>query len=131
MVSLSICISFQSFPQYVLVDIFYMKTCSFRGAQPRSILEGLFCGEDEPEARYAMLACDNLFCPCCHPSNNWKKTQAWPVVDFVSSSIHQFVNGYTTYLNCPAVYIVIYYLIVIHESLLKFRHVIQRMSSMP
>ena len=54
----------------ILVDIFYMKTCSFRGAEPRSVIEGLFCGKDEPEARYTMIACGNLQCRCCHPPNS-------------------------------------------------------------
>ncbi|CAF1366575.1 unnamed protein product [Rotaria sordida] len=84
------------------VDLFYMKTCSFRGAQPRSDLEGLFCSKDEPQANYSMIPCQKSFCTCCHPVNNEKKTQPWPVVNFASSSRHPFINGYTTYLNCPA-----------------------------
>ncbi|CAF1406327.1 unnamed protein product [Rotaria sordida] len=84
------------------VDLFYMKTCSFRGAQPRSDVEGLFCSKDEPQANYSMIPCQNPSCTCCHPINNEKKTQPWPVVNFASSSMHQFINGYTTYLNCPA-----------------------------
>ena len=75
-----------------------MKTCSFRGAEPRSINEGLFCGKDEPQERYTMVPFGDLLCSCCHPGN-----PSWSVVDFVSSGMHQFVNGYTTYLNCPAV----------------------------
>ena len=110
------------------VDIFYMKTCSFREAEPRSILEGLFCGKDEPKAPYELTPCNNLFCPCCHPRNHWRKSQSWSVVDFQSSSMHQFVNGYTTYLNCPAVcYFSSKYLIIIARTItLKFRHVIHR-----
>jgi len=50
------------FCDQILVDIFYMKTCSFRGAQPRSDTEGLFCGPDEPEARYRMIPCGHLLC---------------------------------------------------------------------
>ncbi|CAF1517477.1 unnamed protein product, partial [Rotaria sordida] len=84
------------------VDLFYMKTCSFRGAQPPSNIEGLFCGRDEPQARYSLVPCDNLFCQCCLPLNTYKKSQPWPIVNFASSSIHRFLNGYTTYLNCPA-----------------------------
>jgi hypothetical protein len=80
-----------------------MKTCSFRGTELQSNMEGLFCEKNEPEAKYTLLPCNNLFCPCCHPINNQQKSQSWPVVDFISSSMHQFVNGYTTYLNCPAV----------------------------
>jgi hypothetical protein len=80
-----------------------MKTCSFRGAQPRSNIEGLFCGQDESEARYTMVPCGQLFCPCCYPPYQHEQNQPLTVVDFVSSAIHEFVNGYTTYLNCPAV----------------------------
>ncbi len=81
-----------------------MKTCSFRGAKPCINSEdGLFCGEDEPKAQYTMVPWDSLFCSCCYPRKHWSKSQPWPVVNFVSSSMHQFVNGYTTYLNCPAV----------------------------
>ncbi|CAF1575645.1 unnamed protein product, partial [Adineta steineri] len=85
------------------VDIFYMKTCSFRGAEPQSIVEGLFCGKDGPHARYTMSPCVNPFCPCCHPSRmgDGTQNQLGPVVDFDTSSMHQFLNGYTTYLNCP------------------------------
>ncbi|CAF1515935.1 unnamed protein product [Rotaria magnacalcarata] len=83
------------------VDLFYMKTCSFRGAEPRSKSEGLFCGNDEPQARYTFRPCGDLFCLCCHPIHNYNKIQTWPVIDFASSSMHQFLNRYTTYLNCP------------------------------
>ncbi|CAF1203513.1 unnamed protein product [Adineta steineri] len=80
-----------------------MKTCSYRGAMPRfKNIEGLFCGNDEPEARYTLTPCASLLCPYCYPSNHWQKSQPWPVIDFASSSKYQFVNGYITYLNCPA-----------------------------
>ena len=36
-------------------------------------------------------------------SQSVEKSRPWLVVDFQSSSMHQFLNGYTTYLNCPAV----------------------------
>lgn len=72
-----------------------MKTCSFRGAQPLSAMEGLFCNENEPEARYQLNPCGQVdCCLCCNPN----------IIDFTSTSMHQFINGYTTYLNCPAVY---------------------------
>ena len=81
-----------------------MKTCSFRGADPaRFNDEGLFCINDAPQSRYALLPCGDESCSCCFPVNQSKKSQPWLVVDFDSSSMHQFVNGYTTYLNCPAV----------------------------
>ena len=103
---LHLCKQFQSCIKmftFLSVDIFFMKTCSFREAQPQSHSEGLFCGQDEPQASYRMVPCGSLFCPCCHPSNTQKKSQPWPIIDFDSSSMHQFVNGYTTYLNAPAV----------------------------
>lgn len=84
-----------------------MKTCSFRDAVPWPKSEGLFCNTDEPQARYSLMACRNLFCRCCHPFNHYKRNQTWPVVDFIYSSKHQFINGYTTYLNCPAVGVII------------------------
>ncbi|CAF1336786.1 unnamed protein product [Adineta steineri] len=86
------------------VDVFFMKTCWFRGADPTefNMKGGLFCEKDPPKARYKLLACGNLFCRLCHPMNHWKKSQSWSVVDFNSSSMHYFLNGYTTYLNCPA-----------------------------
>ena len=79
-----------------LVDVFYMKSYSAQGV-------GLFCEKNAPEAKHSLTPCGNQFCPCCFPVFHWKKTQPWTVVDFVSSSTHRFVNGYTTYLNRPAV----------------------------
>ena len=79
-----------------LVDVFYMKSYSAQGV-------GLFCETNAPEAKHSLTPCGNQFCPCCFPVFHWKKTQPWTVVDFVSSSTHRFVNGYTTYLNRPAV----------------------------
>lgn len=85
------------------VDVFYMKTCSFRGAQPHAPNQGLFCETDEPVAQHGFLACEQPSCPCCHPPNVEVRRQPWPVVTFSAQSEHRFVNGYTTYLNCPAV----------------------------
>ena len=86
-----------------LVDIFYMKTCSFRGAQPRSLVEDLFCQENEPEIKYGMTTCPGTSCSCCFPRYQWDKSQQWSVIDLTTSSFHRFINGYTTYLNCPVV----------------------------
>lgn len=80
-----------------------MKTCSYRGAQPRSENEGLFCSVMEPEARYMMQPCKKETCSCCRTHNHTRNTEPWQVVNFMGSSKHQFSNGYTTYLNCPAV----------------------------
>ena len=85
------------------VDLFYMKTCCFRGAWPRSAFDGLFCGDDEPEASYKLSPCTHPLCRCCHPLNADRRSQPWPVISFTTSAAHRFLNGYTTYLNCPAV----------------------------
>ena len=73
------------------VDLFYMKTCSFRDAQPRSLTEGLFCLQ-LPECRYTMKACGH--CELCRSLS--------PSVQFDQYQRHRFVNGYETILNCPA-----------------------------
>lgn len=73
------------------VDLFYMKTCSFRDAQPRSTTEGLFCLQS-PECRYTMKACGH--CELCRPSSS--------SVQFDHYQRHRFVNGYEAILNCPA-----------------------------
>ncbi|CAF4219235.1 unnamed protein product, partial [Rotaria magnacalcarata] len=65
-----------------------MKTCRFRDAEPCPSIQGLFCNDESPKARYSMVPCGTTNCPCCHSIEN--------------SSSHRFVNGYTTYLNCPA-----------------------------
>ena len=80
-----------------------MKTCSFRRAQPRSNTEGLFCGIDELQATYAFVPCGDVLCSCCLPLHTFEKRQFWRIVNFASKSMHQFINGYTTYLKCPAV----------------------------
>ncbi|CAF5028498.1 unnamed protein product [Rotaria magnacalcarata] len=69
------------------VDVFYMKTCRFRDAEPCPSIQGLFCNDESPKARYSMVPCGTANCPCCHSIEN--------------SSNHRFINGYTTYLNCP------------------------------
>ena len=73
-----------------------MKTCQFRGAQPRSITEGVFCSVDEPNGKYQFHLCHQHNCHLCSriTSND---------IDFSSSSTHEFINGYRTYLNCPVV----------------------------
>ena len=95
-----------------------MKTCSFRGTEPRSKTEGLFCGKDEPTARYSMVPYGRIDCPLCHPIKHEKSTTTWPVVDFSTTSTHQFLNGYTTILNCPAVcFFVCFFLFRIFKGL--------------
>ena len=73
------------------VDLFYMKTCSFGQAQPRSTVEGLFCLQP-PECRYTMKSCGNCELCCSSPST----------IQFDQYQRHRFVNGYESILNCPA-----------------------------
>ena len=83
----------------------YMKTCSYRGAQPRSInacnTEGLFC-VDPPEARYGLLPCTRDHCRYCLKPNHLTGRPE-PVVTYYPSHYHKFLNGYQVILNCPAV----------------------------
>jgi hypothetical protein len=81
-----------------LADLFFMKTCSFRNAKPRSTKEGLFC-IDEPDIRYSVSACNN--CSLCRPSNDITR-QHKTTLRVDSKQPYRFVNGYQTILNCPA-----------------------------
>jgi hypothetical protein len=82
-----------------LVDMFFMKTCQFRGAEPRSfdekgeVPEGILC-EAPPKARYAMVPCRDQHCFLC---------QSKTAVQFASNQSHRFVNQYEAILNCHAV----------------------------
>lgn len=78
------------------VDLFYMKTCSFRNAQPRSMNEGLFCLQP-PECLYAMSKCGN--CDLCTKSSSINNSIT--PVQFDNFQPHQFVNGYQSILNAP------------------------------
>ncbi|CAF1348935.1 unnamed protein product [Rotaria sordida] len=80
------------------VDLFYMKTCSFRDAQPRSITEGIFC-LNMPDCLYTMSRCGD--CNLCQQSNDINYRQQAPVL-FNRHERHRFVNGYESILNCPA-----------------------------
>lgn len=85
------------------VDLFYMKTCCFRGAQPRTAHTSLFCDHDPLEARYSLSPCHSPSCLCCHPLHVDRRSPSWAVINFESSATHRFLIGYTTYLNAPAV----------------------------
>lgn len=80
------------------VDLFFMKTCSFRQAQPRSSNEGLFC-VDAPSCRYTTTPCKKCLL-CCPASINGHRRI--PSVPFNLFQKHRFVNGYESILNCPA-----------------------------
>ncbi|CAF1361912.1 unnamed protein product [Rotaria sp. Silwood1] len=79
------------------VDLFYMKTCSFRNAQPRSNTEGIFCATI-PECRYKMTACGQ--CKLCQTPIDLTCRRPTPVL-FNRAETHRFVNGYESILNCP------------------------------
>lgn len=80
-----------------------MKTCRFRGAKPSPSTPGLFCNDEQPQARYRMIPCGNENCLCCQTMTNNNQNSSWSIIDFANSPHHRFNNGYTTYLNCPAV----------------------------
>lgn len=79
--------------------LFYMKTCSFRFARPRTLQEGLFC-LSEPEARYDLTACGN--CAICCPKYSMKYRAQPSIIDFSPGHRHRFVNGYEVILNGSA-----------------------------
>ncbi|CAF4063110.1 unnamed protein product, partial [Rotaria sordida] len=80
------------------VDLFYMKTCSFRDAQPRSKTEGIFCATI-PEYRYKITPCGQ--CKLCRTPIDMKYRSQAPIL-FNCYGKHQFVNRYESILNCPA-----------------------------
>ncbi|CAF5175457.1 unnamed protein product, partial [Rotaria magnacalcarata] len=80
------------------VDLFYMKTCSYHKAEPRSLTEGLFSA-NLPECRYTMTPCGN--CKLCQPVTDLKYRRQAPII-FNRYEKHRFVSGYESILNCPA-----------------------------
>ncbi|CAF2782366.1 unnamed protein product [Rotaria sp. Silwood2] len=80
------------------IDLFYMKTCSFRDAQPRSKTEGIFC-VTIPECRYKITPCGH--CKLCRTPVDMKYRSQAPIL-FNRYGKHQFVNRYESILNCPA-----------------------------
>lgn len=84
----------------IVVDLFFMKTCSFRQAQRRSLNEGLFC-IDEPRAQYSFSSCDN--CSLCIPGYHLNcREELGPMIRFGPAHGFTFCHGYRTLLNCPA-----------------------------
>ena len=80
------------------VDLFYMKTCSFRDAQPRSANEGIFCLA-MPECHYTMSKCG--YCQLCLTAMDDIQYRQQPPILFDRYERHRFVNGYESILNCP------------------------------
>ena len=83
------------------VDLFYMKTCSYNDAQPRSFNKRIFC-LDPPQCLYAMSKCGHcdLCTPFYHTDYDHVCQQQSPVL-FDNYNRHRFVNGYESILNCP------------------------------
>ncbi|CAF1426396.1 unnamed protein product [Adineta steineri] len=81
------------------VDLFYMKTCSFREAIQDISNKYVFCTHD-PRARHNMAECGN--CGLCYPNYDVKKRRQRSV-QFGPAQCHQFANKYQTILNCPCV----------------------------
>jgi hypothetical protein len=90
-----------------LVELFYMKTCSFRGARPPD-RHGLFCMNETGEHCHGMTSCRQQNCHFCFPladiaAIRIRQQQHESVVQFSSAQKHQFVSGYQAILNCPTV----------------------------
>jgi hypothetical protein len=92
---------------FSLVDVFYMKSCAFRGAQSRPSLSVSLFDDEAPTAVYDMSPCHRSYCVCCQaePCEMTRGDPASPVsVTFSEHGhMHRFVSGYETILNCPAV----------------------------
>ncbi|CAF1524614.1 unnamed protein product, partial [Adineta ricciae] len=71
------------------VDLFFMKTCSYRSAKPRSNDEGLYC-INEPEARYSLLPCND--CSLCQPPIHSPEQQS--TIRFGPNQKFRFMNDY-------------------------------------
>lgn len=71
-----------------------MKTCCFRQADRRNVIEGLFSNCDRPSSYHQWQSCQQLSCFFC---------QKQSIVNINTSHMHIFNNGYVTYLNCPIV----------------------------
>ncbi|CAF2972192.1 unnamed protein product [Rotaria sp. Silwood2] len=75
------------------VDLFYMKTCTFLNAWPRSLDEGVFCKSHLPLVRYSFQACEKISCTLCESPST--------IIQSDSCRTHRFLNGYYAILNCP------------------------------
>lgn len=95
-----ICFNKSSRIYVFLVDLFFMKTCSFRQAKPRSTHESLFC-INEPQSQYCFTACNNCRLCCLRYNPSCRETSG-PSIQFDCPNGFTFKNGYKTLLNCPA-----------------------------
>lgn len=82
-------------------DLFYMKTCGFRGALPKLDERDIFC-RSEPQARYELKRCNRRTCCLCHPCYASTYRSNEPLIRFGPQQEHYFIHGYRSILNCPA-----------------------------
>lgn len=82
-------------------ELFFMKTCGFRGALPPLNEQTIFC-LNEPQARYSLTRCNRMTCCLCYPSYQMIHRTNQPLIRFGSEQEHRFIHGYHTILNCPA-----------------------------
>jgi hypothetical protein len=78
------------------VDLFYMKTCLFLQARPRSMDEGIFC-IDVPQCQYTMKPCEH--CLLCRSSAISGRRRT-PSIEFNCYQKHCVVNDHESILNC-------------------------------
>ena len=117
------------------VDVFYMKSCAFRGAQPQPSLSASFFADETPSAVYNMSPCDRSFCTCCQAEPCETANDSMPPSVSVAFSehgqAHRFINGYEVVLNCPAVSKNATFDIDANDqTCARFRHARHRISSM-
>ncbi|CAF4217235.1 unnamed protein product [Adineta steineri] len=86
------------------VDVFHLKTCTFRRGQPRVFIdthgqqsfEGIFTIDEQSiEGRYGLRPCHQNNCLCCQNQLG--------TIQFNPKQIHTFLNQYQAILNCPVV----------------------------
>ena len=79
---------------FVVVHVFYMKTCSFRGAEPRSMTEGLFCSNKVSTS----LECSVLprTCNCFINSPYPKSHRVWSLQNAILYTSQRFLDKSTT-----------------------------------
>ncbi|CAF1311138.1 unnamed protein product, partial [Rotaria sordida] len=88
------------------VFLFYMKTCTYRGAPPSlpslrgDVHKNIFSIE-EPQIMFAMRPCLEVSCCLCFPNYKLTYRQKQPIVHFNHYEAHTFINGYRSILNCP------------------------------
>jgi hypothetical protein len=83
------------------INLFYLKTCSYRQAVPVFNESSIFC-MNEPQVRYGMTRCSRASCCLCYPSYKITYRYDKPIIQFGPNQQHRFINSYRSVLNCPA-----------------------------